>query len=41
MITNQGGILRHIQEEFIITFIEMIKIYKRHTINQLTLHTDK
>ena len=31
MITKQGEILRHIQEEFIITFVEMIKIYKRHT----------
>ena len=32
MITKQGKILRHIQEEFIITFVEMIKIYKRHTM---------
>ena len=39
MITKQGEILRHIQEEFIINFVEMIKIYKRH--NQLTLHNDK
>ena len=31
MITKQGEILRHIQEEFIIIFSEMIKIYKRHT----------
>ena len=31
MITKQGEILRHIQEEFIITFVEMIEIYKRHT----------
>ena len=31
MITKQGEISRHIQEEFIITFVEMIEIYKRHT----------
>ena len=39
-ITKQGEILRHIQEEFIITFVEMIEI---HTIliNQLTLHNEK
>jgi hypothetical protein len=30
MITKQGEILRHIQEEFKINFVEMIKIYKRH-----------
>ena len=29
MITKQGGILRHIQEEFMITFVEMIKINKK------------
>ena len=27
-ITKEGEILRHIQEEFIITSVEMIKIYK-------------
>jgi hypothetical protein len=31
MITKQGEILMHIQEEFKINFVEMIKIYKRHT----------
>ena len=41
MITEQGEILRHIKEEFIITFGEMIKIYKRHTNNQLVLLNDK
>ena len=30
-ITKQGEILRHIQEEFIVTFVEMIEIYTRHT----------
>ena len=31
LITKQGEILRHIEEEFIITFVEMFRIYKRHT----------
>ena len=41
MITKQGEILRHIQEEFIITFGEIIKIFKHILINQLTLQNDK
>ena len=41
MITKQGEISRHIQEEFIITFVEMIKYIKDILINQLTLLNDK
>ena len=31
MILKQGEMLRHIQKEFMIIFVEMTEIYKRHT----------